>query len=724
MRRSETGRPPATVPVSSAVLVLAFDTWRLAWREVMTRVELLMLLILSVVSGVAALGSPTAADASVQMLAVCLQVVPFSLVLVVGQIWRRPDDETALYARPLSSITYLAGRGLGLLAIGAAELLAVNLVGDLVLALVARLPIAASVAADAGWSLLVVGPSLVLVVGGALYLVAKTGGGSRYYTPAIVAALLVAFLEYKLPGISRATALRLQLFSPFPGLLTLGLAMPASLLKPVAGWLIGNRLFYLAVGVGLLWLAARVRGQGRETPLPASPRPMLIWGGVTAAVALSGLITLQAEASALAPGVLPSAVLQGASATTADIQPGSLAISLSVNATTGGLDGRVVWTGPVVKPSAVLYLWLNAGLAITTAGDGTTPLDVARVSSGNVLAGTAASLWMLSGPLKGGVPLVITYRGHLLPSPTVLPTPPFMPGTAYEGAYAGHHALYLDGEGSWYPRLLAPGGGGAPIGGSTSIRLTVAGNTGLAGFTTLSQVGRSRVYTTPAGSSWPSILWLSGPYQPDSQQNATVAGAPGVDLSGLTPYLGAWSSLSRWLPGASSHLDAVVSPITTRPLLAGSLLALPGNNPYCVSADPVAGGCGVPPASDLGARLTLAELSWANVLGMSGGNVPALAPAVPVGDGRGQILPVLAALSVYRSLSGTSAAMVAQAWTKGADLPVVGILDATERTEAAALAGSAAFTSPAGVSGLAAALGRVGSGSPITWSEVIHDASS
>ncbi len=723
MTRADDGRPRATVPVSSAVLVLAFDTWRLAWREVMTRVELVMLLILAAVSGVAAVGSPTAANASIQMLAVCLQVVPFSLVLVVGQIWRRPEDEMALYARPLSSVTYVLGRGVGLLAIGLAELAAVNLVGDMTLFLVARLPLIGSAAADAGWSVGVVGPSLVLVVGGALYLVAKTGGGTRYYTPAILASLVLAFLEYKLPGISRATTLRLQLWSPFPGLLTLGLAMPASLLKPVAGWLIGNRLLYLALGVGLLWLAAYTRGQRRETPLPAPRGRMMIWGGVTAAVAVAGLIALQSEAAALAPGVLPPAILQSASATTADLAPGSMALTLTVNANTGWIHGRAVWTGPVAKPSAALFLWLNAGLTITAASDGTIPLDRVRESSKNVLAGTAASLWMLSGTVRGGTPLTISYQGHLLPVPTFLPTPPFAPGTAYEGGYAGQHALYLDGNGSWYPRLLAPGGGGAPLGGSTSIRLTVAGDTGRAGFTTLSQIGHSHVYTSPIGVPWPSILWLSGPYQPDDLGGATVSGAPGVDLAGLTPYLAAWPSLAPWLPGASSHLDAVVSPITTRPLLAGSLLSLPGDNPYCVASDPVAGGCGLPPASGLGARLTLAELSWENVLGVTGGNIPALSPGSPVGDERAQIVPVLAALSAYRSLSGTTAAMVAQAWTKGADLPVVGILDGVQRTDAAALLGSAAFKSPAGISRLAAALSRVGPANPITWAEVLHDAS-
>ncbi|MGC8488202.1 MAG: hypothetical protein ACP5QO_08280, partial [Clostridia bacterium] len=339
------------------------------------------------------------------------------------------------------------------------------------------------------------------------------------------------------------------------------------------------------------------------------------------------------------------------------------------------------------------------------------------------LSGTASSLWLLSGGITSGAPLSIAYRGRLLPAPTFLPTPPFRPGISYEGAFAGQRSLYLDGDGSWYPRLMAPNGGGAPLPGSTSVRLTVIGSAGTAGFTTLSEVGHTDVYTLPSGSPWPSVLWLSGPYQPTSVGRAVVAASPGVSLGGLDTYIAAWPSLWPWLPYASARLDAVVSPIATQPLLADSLLAVPGDNPYCTSLDPVAGTCGTAAATDVTARLLLAALSWQNVLGVSGGNVPALAPAPAQGDQRQQILPVLAALSAYKSLSGAEATVVAEAWTKGADLPVVGVLDATERAEAQTLLASPAFQSSSALNSFAASLSRVGVQNPLTWAEVTHDAS-
>jgi hypothetical protein len=700
------------------VVVLAGDTWRLAWREVMTRVELVMLLILAVVSGVAAIGSPTAANGTVQMLAVCLEVVPFALVLVAGQVWRRTEDETALYSRPLTALTYMAGRGLGLWVVGLAQLAAVNLMADLTLVLVAHLGWASG-AWDAWWSLLVVVPSELLVTGATLLVVTVTGGGARYYTLAIVGSLVVALAEYKLSALAAATDPRLVLWSPFPALLTLGLAMPPVLAHYQAGWLWPNRLLYAAGGLALLALAALRRGRGLELPL-ARRRPAQVTLAALLLVAAVGLVWLEGWAVANAPNVLSPSVVAAAADTTAPLAPGSLTLQVTVNPAAGAVQGQAVWRGAVERSAASVYVWLNRGLDITAASDGTAPLDVVRVAGGAVEADTAASLWLLAGHLGSGAPLVITYRGRLLPTPTLLPTPPFRVGVSYEGAYAAPGVLALDGNGSWYPRLLAAGAGGAPLPSAMALTLSVVGDPGRAVYTVLTQSGSG--WRLPPGAPWPRVLWLSGPYVARRLGALVVATPPGSppNPAGLAPYESSWPALRPWLPGAGQTLYAVTSPVATAPLLTGSLLALPGNQPYCVPPDPVTAACGGVVAAPLAARLLLSSLAWENVLGLSGGNLPVLQPAVSAGDERATLAPVLAVLSVWRSETGTEAATVAQAWTGRAALPVVGTLNATQAAVAAQLARSPAFASPAGVQALARTLAAQAVG--LTLQEVLHDA--
>jgi hypothetical protein len=343
-----------------------------------------------------------------------------------------------------------------------------------------------------------------------------------------------------------------------------------------------------------------------------------------------------------------------------------------------------------------------------------------RVAGGRVEAGTAASLWLLAGHLASGAPLLISYRGRLLPTPTLLPTPPFRVGVSYEGAYLSQGVLALDGNGSWYPRILAAGAGGAPLAPSTALTLTVVGDPGPAVYTVLTRSGSG--WRLPAGAPWPRVLWLSGPYAVYRAGSVVVAAPPGAppDTAGLAPYESSWPALWPWLPGAGRTLYAVTSPVATAPLLAGSLLALPGNQPYCVPPDPVTAACGGVVASPLAARLLLATLAWENVLGFSGGNLPTLEPASPPGDQRDLLLPVLAALSVWRSETGSEAAAVAAAWTSRTALPVVGTLSESQAAAARQLAQSSAFASPAGVQALARSLAAQAVG--LTVTEVLHDA--
>lgn len=702
-----------------AVAVLAFDTWRLAWREVMTRVELLMLLILAAVSGVAAIGSPDAANGTVQVLAVCLDVVPFALVLVAGQIWRRSDDEAALFARPLTAVAYVAGRGAGLFAVGAAQLVAVNVVAGAVLVAVAHLGLGSFVW-DAWWSLLVVTPSLVLMCGVLLLAVTVSGGGSRYYTPAILGALLVAFGEYKLSALAAATSPHLALWSPFPALLTLGLAMPPAMETPTAAWLVGNRLFYAALGIGLALGAVWVRGRGTRTPGPR-PEVLKIALAIVALGVLAGGIGVEVAAAALSPALLPPAVVREAAGATAALAPGRLSIHLTARPEQGTVLGIATWTGAVDKPSAVVYVWLNAGLTITQAVDGQAPLDVVRVDGQAVEPGTAASLWLLAGRLASGQPLRITYSGRLLPAATLLPTPPFQPGVAYEGGYLAPGQLLLDGNGSWYPRILAPGAGGAPLASARQLVLAVGAGAGARAFTTLTRGSAPGTYLSPAAGPWPRVLWLSGPYHLVDWPHAQLAAGPGpaaVAAVGLAPYVSSWGTLWPWLPGAGPTLEAVVSPVATHPLLSGSLLALPGNQPYCTPPDPVTAACGGIVAAPLAARLFLSQLAWANALGLSGGNLPRLAAETPTNDARAALVPVLAVVSSWRGLTGPAATEVAAAWTHGQALPAVGTLSAAQRQEAAQLAASAAYASPSAFRAFAARLATVPPATGLTWTMV------
>ncbi len=88
------------------LLAVGLDTWRPAWRDPLTRVEILLLLVLTLFSSIATVGSQTAGDGAIQMFAIAYAVTPFALVLLIGQIGRNLDAEVAWWSRPLPRESY------------------------------------------------------------------------------------------------------------------------------------------------------------------------------------------------------------------------------------------------------------------------------------------------------------------------------------------------------------------------------------------------------------------------------------------------------------------------------------------------------------------------------------------------------------------------------------------------------------------------------------------
>jgi hypothetical protein len=671
------------------VLVLAFDTWRLAWREAMTRVELAMLVILAVISGVAAVGSPSAGDGAIQMLAVCLSVVPFGLVLVAGQIWRHPNDETALFTRSLDALTYVGGRALGLFAVGLAMLTIIDVVGSLALTGIASLPLAGSLSWDTAFSAFLALPGLIVIIGGALLLISLTGGGSRYYTLAILLSLLVAFGEYKLPSLTSLLGPETLLLSPFPGLLTLGLALPPALLPAHPGWLWLNRGIWIAAGVGFLALTAWIRGHRRETPLQRErPLRWALSSAVVAVLAMAG--GLVANAAVWAPPQLPKTVVTQAADAAPALPPGSfLRLNVTVSPSSSVLGGTAILTsGPAAVPGRLAF-WLNTGLTVTQVTVNGKPAVFQRLGGGAVGTGTAAGLWEVLGALPSRAAIAIAYYGTLAPEPTWIPAPPFVRGGNYEGAFLDPARLFLDGAGTWYPRFLAHGEGGAPLYTPATMVLALEGAMPSAVTANLAVSGFQARFQGPA--ALPQVIWMAGPFRRTLVDGVPVYTAHPVSASAVAAYgtyAAALKAVEPWLPVRSRGPLAIVrSPLASIPLMAGGTLAAPENQPFCTPVDPVSGQCGSAPPTAETAYLRIAVAGWENGLGMPDPNLPALAPVYAAGDERGALLAPLAAVTAWRGARGTSLApAIAAGWEKGTPLPVLGTLTPSQRAEAAILA--------------------------------------
>ncbi len=665
-------QPPPPAAAASAWRqgwILAAGAWRLAWREPLTRWLLALALLLSAVGAVAAVGSPTAGDGAIQMLAVCLQVVPFAVVLLAGDVWRRDADEAAVFARPVDALTYVLGRAAGLTMVGLSLLGAVAAASALGLVAVARLPVGASFAWIGVFAGVYVAPGLPLLCGACLAWLGRGGSGPRYHAAVLLGALLLAFYNYKLDAIA-GRAHVLAFLSPLPGFLTLGLALPPALLgaPAVPGWLVANRVLYGVAGFGLLLLAARRRSAG----FPRLPlRRVRGWRTLAVASALGAaslLLRLGMLVPRLAPPVMAAAPRLAAAPTPA---ASALVLNVTADARAGTLRGTARWT--LQRPGDV-YVLLDAGLRLDT------PAGAAAAPFGDgMVPGTAARLYEVHVASAGD--LVLPFGGRLLPDPSALPYPPFPLAEPFEGAALGHGRAFFDGRGTWYPVLVGPGlRPAAP--GQTTIHLAVTG-------VDRPWVGVStRDYVGPV---LPPVLGAAAPYQTFSGAGWRLLAAgppPPAEAAVLTTYARAGRLLAAVLPGdfpSSGPLPVAVSPLLLHPLLSAETLWIPGAEPFCVPADPVAAVCGGTAPDLETATLRLAVIAWEARLELPGGNL-----ALPAQAGRGPAAAELApraAVSAWEAL-GRSAA-VAAAWTDAAALPVVGVLDPAQRAEALAWADAA-----------------------------------
>lgn len=709
--RASGARPSRATPI----WVLAGDTWRQSWREVVVRTELFALLLLSLIAGVAAVGSPTAGAGAIQMLALCLMLVPFAVVLAAGQVWRRPEAEVGVFARPVTAAGYVLGRTLGLAAVGAAMLLAVDVLGSLALFGIARLPLGSSVAWTTAWSMLAVAPSLVLTASAAVWLVGRTGGGARYFTLGILASLVVAFVEYKWTALATALDPHLLLWSPFPGLLTLGLALPPELLGPEPGWLWANRALWLVVAAVLVLAAVRERDRGRATPSANPARDRQLYRGAVAALVVA-LVWLESAALSLSPGILPAAAPATAARSTSLAAAGPLALSVAVNQTTGAVAGTAeVHVVTTRSSTQLLWFWLNRGLGVQRATWNGQSIAITH-AGGRVLAGTAARLVAVRVPGGSGT-LGLTYGGRLLPLPTWLPTPPFGPGNSAATAYAGDGRVFWSGAGAWYPRLLAARGAGAPVFMPTSLSWHLTG-------TGPRVVAWSGLPSPGATGMLPSVLWLQGPYHETVADGVSVytrRGVGPVQLASLSAYAAALKVMAAWLPGDAGRVPVmVVDPLLTRPAMTPAFVALAGNQPYCIPVDPVVGACSTSEPTQAAPWLRLAVLAWRNALGLAPGGSLATTPAWPAGDQRQQLLAVLAAATVIRADAGgpVARAVALAGYQRRAALPVVGRLSAAQAAELKQLAGWAATASASQWAGMMARVASTAARGPLSWSNV------
>ena len=701
----------------TAVWVLAGDTWRQSWREVVVRTELASLLVLSLVAGAAAIGSPTAGDGAIQMLALCLMLVPFAIVLAAGQIWRSADAEVAVFARPVSASGYVLGRVAGLVAVGSFMLAAVDVMGSLALFGLARLPLVSALGWDTAWCLLAVGPSLVLTAAAAVWLAGRTGGGSRYFLMGILGSLVMAFLQYKWVALAAALDPRLFLWSPFPGLLTLGLALPPELLGPTPGWLWANRAVWLAAA-GLLAIAAiRERDRRRTTPSAHPARDRRWHQGMLGALALA-VVWLEVTGLSLSPGLLPASAASAAAAGGRVAALGPLSLDVSVSAATGAVAGVArVRLSARGGGASLLWFWLNRGLSVTRATWNGQGVPVAHQGA-RVLPGSAARLVAVRVPGGRGT-LGIAYRGRLLPLATWLPTPPFPVGGTSGEAYAGGGRVYWSGGGAWYPRLLAGGAAGRPLFLATSLSWAVTA-------TAKSLPHWSAVPAAGAPGILPAVLWLSGPYHAtrvDGRSVYTRRPVTALQAAALASYVAADQILARWLPGYDGSVPPlVVDPLLTAPAVTPALAALPGHSPYCAPVDLVAGGCATSQPTTLAPWLRLAAASWQSALGVGSTNAAAPGPSVfPAGDERRAIVPVLAAATVIRADAGgpVARAVALAGYQRPGGLPVLGRLTPTQVGELKQLAGWAAGASPSAWSAMTARVVQTAARGPLTWSRVL-----
>ena len=677
MMKLAKGRP-------TGLLAVGLDTWRLAWRDPLTRVEILLLLVLTLFSSIATVGSPSVGDGAIQMFAIAYAVTPFALVLLIGQIGRNVDAEVAWWSRPLSRESYYLGRFLGYIAVGACIVALAGGAGALLMAAIGGFALGPTVAWNA-WFALATLPGLVTVSGASLFLLQRTGPGIRYFTPAILISLALAFADYKWSAMAAALP-HLDFWNPFPGFLTLGLALPPRLLgmPPVTGWIWLNRLLY--IGVGLCFLAGAIATGGRHGfryPLRHRMAARASAIAAAAAVIACGLV-LHGIASSLSPGLL-AAILPADAPTPAAAAPdgppavarASVGVSLTVNPTSGAVHGRAIYRHLAGRR---ITFELNAGLTPVSVRTGGHPLPVRRAAAGRrVLPHTAASLWSVSLPKRTAGTLAITYRGFLLPRASTLPYPPFALGRVYDTMEAGHGRFFLNGLGTWLPLVVDRAGSPIPGIREGALRLALSGATPNA--TTITNM---RVLPTAPG--WGGMIGRSvlmvAPYAVTAlafAEDLSAVQPSGESLSTAQLYAAAWRSLEAVLPGKERTLEIAYSPVAESPELVGNILVASDLHPYQLPTDPVSGSTTATPTPEhcLG---ELVSLWWSERIHRAAvGLFPR--PATRL---QSEAWHVLAALDLLYLTPEGERPLVTGDLRRG-DLPGIGRLSSTEQRETQAL---------------------------------------
>ncbi|RIV24123.1 hypothetical protein D2Q93_07565 [Alicyclobacillaceae bacterium I2511] len=554
---------------------IAHNTWRLSWRNPLTWLELGMLAVLTTFAAITTQGSPTAEAGAVQMFAHSYTVAPFALVLVIGQIGRGGTDEVAWRSRPIAQSQYYAGRFLGYLGVGAGVLGLVGLLGSLLMCAITHLSLAGSLVWSF-WFILATAPSLVTLIGGCLLLLQRFGPGLRYFIPAVVLSLMLAFVSYKWQSLSQ-TMPHLAFWNPFPGFLALGLTLPPGLLgfAPISAWIWWNRTLYGGIGLVFLSIAIGTAEKYKGT-YPLQKRRthhFLLALLMTSLVAIALWFPLFTRS--LSPVVLDGPTILPISgmgtrrvAQTTGGQTG-VHVTMTVNSITGEVIGTVTY--PAIHPSTSEFA-LNTGLHPVLATDPSGPLLVVHaVHQDAVLPGTAATLWQLQslGTLSG--PLTIHYQGRLLPQFSALPYPPFKPSQVYESMAVGQGRTFLSGPGTWMPLFLQPGTQPVPAlpQGTLTLRVvSTQGNQAPGQATPLVSNLQYSVRTGTYQGPLQTAIFLTAPYVVTSIDDLRIYSRQplsSTDLAAYQPYLQAWRLLESLTEqaGSSTHPSAAKSPVTT-----------------------------------------------------------------------------------------------------------------------------------------------------------------
>lgn len=561
-------------------LVVAKSTWRLVWRDPLTRLELVMLALLTLLAAIATPGSPTSGDGAVQMFAISYSVVPFALVLIIGQLSR--EDEIAWWSRPVPLYVVVWGRFLGLGLVGATLCGLMAVWGWLTMTVIAHLnPLGGLVWTF--WLVLLALPSVVLVAILSLWLKEVLPRSHQYFAIAILSSLLIAFAEYKIT-LFYGFFPHLAFFNPFPGFLGLGLTEPPPLIAApgVSGWLWLNRLWWIALAA--LVLLATVRH--RDPYYPASRRRffrqlMFFTAGISAILVMA----LGIQSFHLSPRQVASASpLTNFSCTTAHLD-------LQVTGHAGGLSARI-HCRPTL--SGTLRFSMNAGLtAHAYVGQKRLP-----VTHSAMLQHTLVRQWTVSQvPLHQAITVIA--GGSILPVPTTLPYPPYAAGEVGQGMAFGSGHVFISNLGLALPSFLSD---------HTPVNLSVSGVAPNPVLTNARWDRNTHSWMGQLGT----LTWTSANLSQMVKGPASFWARPDVlgDLSPqVTAYAHAYEAIAPWLK-LPRHVSFVPSPLVSTPMWRTPLILYSDNHPYVRPGDAISGAA--QPATFYEATLWLDHTIWSS----------------------------------------------------------------------------------------------------------------